>query len=140
MQSSSSPMRFPKFESALSTLFGANLTAARVSGPIYSGRWILSGLAQALDVACLLHTVFGIRGGRSQAALNQLFERHSDSLMERTTNRLSPWGTFAASGSPCFWRQLTLVGLAYLASTVRQLRDDRGGGICVWDLRFPVHH
>jgi protoheme IX farnesyltransferase len=77
--------------------------------------------AGAPDLARLLHTVFGtalVVAGAS--ALNQVFERHSDALMERTGNRPLPSGRLQPGAVLLFGASMTLAGLAYLALTVRQ--------------------
>jgi len=77
--------------------------------------------AGALDLARLLHTAFGtalLVAGAS--ALNQVFERHSDALMERTSNRPLPSGRLQPGAVLLFGAGLALAGLAYLAITVRQ--------------------
>ena len=69
----------------------------------------------------LLHTLFGtalVVAGAS--ALNQVFERHSDALMERTAKRPLPSGRLEPGTSLLFGAGLALSGLAYLALTVRQ--------------------
>jgi protoheme IX farnesyltransferase len=74
-----------------------------------------------VDVSRLLHTLFGtalVVAGAS--ALNQVFERHSDSLMERTANRPLPSGRLELGTSLLFGAGLALGGLGYLALTVRQ--------------------
>ena len=81
------------------------------------------GLASAgpVDLARLLHTVFGtalVVAGAS--ALNQVFERHSDALMERTANRPVPSGRLQPATVLLFGGSLALAGLAYLALAVRQ--------------------
>jgi protoheme IX farnesyltransferase len=80
-----------------------------------------SGSQGVVDVSRLLHTLFGtalVVAGAS--ALNQVFERHSDSLMERTANRPLPSGRLEPGTSLLFGAALALSGLAYLALTVRQ--------------------
>jgi protoheme IX farnesyltransferase len=77
--------------------------------------------AGAPDVARLLHTLFGtalVVAGAS--ALNQVFERFTDSLMERTANRPLPAGRLQPRAALLFGGGLALVGLVYLALTVQQ--------------------
>ena len=69
-----------------------------------------------VDLSRLLHTLFGtalVVAGAS--ALNQVFERQSDSLMERTANRPLPSGRLEPGTSLLFGAGLALSGLAYLA-------------------------
>ncbi|HEV3263037.1 MAG TPA: heme o synthase [Gemmataceae bacterium] len=77
--------------------------------------------AGAPDLARLFHTMFGtvlLVAGAS--ALNQVLERHSDAVMERTRNRPVPAGRLQPGGVLLFGLILALAGLAYLALTVRQ--------------------
>ncbi len=77
--------------------------------------------AGAPDLARLLHTVLGtalLVAGAS--ALNQVFERHSDARMERTANRPLPSGRLQPPVVLLFGVTLGLVGVVYLALTVRQ--------------------
>jgi protoheme IX farnesyltransferase len=77
--------------------------------------------AGAPDLARLLHTVFGtalVVAGAT--ALNQVLERHSDALMERTRNRPLPSGRIQPLEALLFGVSLALAGLAYLALTIRQ--------------------
>src|SRR5437868_2268360 len=77
--------------------------------------------AGAPDLARLLHTLLGtalLVAGAS--ALNQVFERHSDALMERTGNRPVPSGRLQPVAVLLFGVGLALAGLAYLVLTVRQ--------------------
>src|SRR5437667_10861600 len=80
-----------------------------------------SGPQGVVDVSRLLHTLFGtalVVAGAS--ALNQVFERHSDALMERTANRPVPSGRLQPATVLLFGGSLALAGLAYLALAVRQ--------------------
>ena len=74
--------------------------------------------AGAPDLARLLHTIFGtalVVAGAT--ALNQVLERHSDALMERTRNRPVPAGRRQPVEALLFGAGLALAGLAYLALT-----------------------
>src|SRR5580704_5862296 len=69
--------------------------------------------AGAPDLARLLHTVFGtalVVAGAT--ALNQVLERHSDALMERTSNRPLPSGRLRPAEVLLFGVSLALTGLA----------------------------
>jgi protoheme IX farnesyltransferase len=74
--------------------------------------------AGAPDLARLVHTVFGtalvVAGA---AAWNQVLERKSDALMERTRNRPVPAGRLQPAEALLFGVVLPLAGLAYLALT-----------------------
>ncbi len=73
------------------------------------------------DFITLAHTLIGtalIAAGA--AALNQLFERHSDALMRRTENRPLPSGRLQPREVLVFGLGAGLAGLVYLAGTVRQ--------------------
>src|SRR5262249_19159922 len=77
--------------------------------------------AGAPDPARLLHTVFGtalLVAGAS--ALNQVFERHSDTQMERTANRPLPSGRLQPEVVLLFGVTLAVVGVVYLTLTVHQ--------------------
>jgi protoheme IX farnesyltransferase len=67
----------------------------------------------------LFHTVVGtafVAGGA--AALNQVWERHTDGLMRRTANRPLPGGRLGAGEGPAFGIALSAIGLAQLAIAV----------------------
>lgn len=75
----------------------------------------------AIDVATLIHALVGtalVAGGAS--ALNQLLERHSDALMQRTENRPLPAGRILPVEALLFGLFLAMAGLAYLSVLVRQ--------------------
>lgn len=75
----------------------------------------------AIDVATLIHTLVGtalVAGGAS--ALNQLLERHSDALMQRTEDRPLPAGRLLPIEALLFGLFLAMGGLAYLSILVRQ--------------------
>jgi protoheme IX farnesyltransferase len=75
----------------------------------------------ALDLWTLWHTLFGtalVAGGAS--ALNQLLERHSDALMERTRSRPLPAGRLRPLEVLAFGLLLGAGGVAYLALALRQ--------------------
>jgi heme o synthase len=77
--------------------------------------------AGAPDLARLLHTIFGtalVVAGAT--ALNQVLERHSDALMERTRNRPLPSGRLQPVEASLLGVSLAVAGLAYLALTVHQ--------------------
>src|SRR5947209_10827023 len=77
--------------------------------------------AGAPDLARLLHTAIGtalVVAGAT--ALNQVLERHSDALMDRTRNRPLPAGRLQPVEGLLFGVSLALAGLAYLALTVGQ--------------------
>jgi protoheme IX farnesyltransferase len=79
------------------------------------------GLASsgAPDLARLLHTLFGTAlVVVAASALNQVFERRSDALMERTLNRPLPAGRLQAAAVLLFGAFLALAGLAYLVFAV----------------------
>ena len=81
----------------------------------------VSGSHTVVDVSRLLHTVFGtVLVVAAASALNQVFERHSDALMERTANRPLPSGRLEPGPSLLLGAGLALGGLGYLAMTVRQ--------------------
>src|SRR5437016_883894 len=71
--------------------------------------------------AIIVHTLIGtalVAGGAS--ALNQLLERHSDALMQRTENRPLPAGRLQPVEVLVFGLALGVAGVAYLALTLRQ--------------------
>jgi protoheme IX farnesyltransferase len=73
------------------------------------------------DVSALVHTVCAtalVAAGAS--ALNQLLERHSDALMQRTENRPLPSGRLQPVEVLVFGSLLAVGGLVYLAVAVRQ--------------------
>src|SRR5262245_54849705 len=73
------------------------------------------------DLGALLHTLLGtalVAAGAS--ALNQLLERQSDALMRRTENRPLPSGRLQPGEVFLFGLGLGVVGLTYLAVTLRQ--------------------
>jgi protoheme IX farnesyltransferase len=77
--------------------------------------------AGAPDLARLLHTIFGtalVVAGAT--ALNQVLERHSDALMDRTRYRPLPAGRLQPMEAFLFGVSLALAGLVYLTLTVRQ--------------------
>jgi protoheme IX farnesyltransferase len=77
--------------------------------------------AGAPEMVRLLQTLLGtalVVAGAS--ALNQVFERHSDALMERTGNRPVPSGRLQPGAVLLLGASAALAGLAYLALTVRQ--------------------
>lgn len=81
---------------------------------------VLAGQS-AIDVSVLVHTLIGtalVAAGAS--ALNQLLERHSDALMQRTENRPLPGGRILPVEAFVFGLVLALAGLSYLAVLVRQ--------------------
>jgi len=81
----------------------------------------MGGLDAIAGLSGLVHTLFGtalVVAGAS--TLNQVFELHSDALMERTANRPLPSGRLGAGTSLLFGAGLALGGLGYLAVTVRQ--------------------
>jgi heme o synthase len=88
--------------------------------------------AGAPDLARLLHTVFGtalVVAGAT--ALNQVLERHSDALMERTRNRPLPSGRLRVEQAIVFGVGLALAGLAYLALAVGQTLAVLGAGFAL---------
>jgi protoheme IX farnesyltransferase len=73
------------------------------------------------DAVRLLHTLLGtalLVAGAS--ALNQVFERHTDALMERTSTRQLPCGRLQPGVVLLLGAASAIAGLAYLAFTVRQ--------------------
>src|SRR5207249_4247827 len=86
---------------------------------VAAGGW-LAGLGEG-DGVVLLHTVCAtalVAAGAS--ALNQLLERHTDALMQRTENRPLPAGRLHPAEVLVFGLLLGVGGLAYLAAAVRQ--------------------
>jgi heme o synthase len=86
---------------------------------VAAGGW-LAGLNDG-DGMLLLHTVCAtalVAGGAS--ALNQLLERHSDALMQRTENRPLPAGRLYPAEALVFGLTLGALGLTYMAVAVRQ--------------------
>ncbi|HWY85428.1 MAG TPA: heme o synthase [Gemmataceae bacterium] len=74
-----------------------------------------------LELGQLFHTLLGtglVAAGAS--ALNQLLERHSDALMQRTENRPLPAGRLQPAEVFLFGIGLGVGGLIYLALAVRQ--------------------
>ena len=124
-------MLFPKFASAFVDYY-LELTRPRLAFLVLFT--VAAGFCLASpstpDVVRLLHTVLGtafVVAGAS--ALNQLLERHSDSLMERTTNRPLPSGRLQPQAVLVFGVSLAIFGLAYLTLMVRQPAADRDGSI-----------
>jgi protoheme IX farnesyltransferase len=82
----------------------------------------MAGLSEGDGAALrLTHAVFAtalIAAGAS--ALNQFLERHSDALMQRTENRPLPSGRLHPAEVLAFGIALGLIGLVYMAVTVRQ--------------------
>ena len=73
------------------------------------------------DPVRLLHVLLGttlLVAGAS--AMNQVFERHSDALMQRTSDRPLPSGRLQPGTVFLFGSTWALAGLAYLAFMVRQ--------------------
>jgi heme o synthase len=84
-----------------------------------TGAFLAAGTS--LDPALLLHVVLGtalVAAGAS--ALNQLIERHTDSLMRRTENRPLPAGRLSATEVLIVGVTLAASGLIYLAVALRQ--------------------
>src|SRR5208283_1255155 len=74
-----------------------------------------------LDIAQLIHTLIGtalVAAGAS--SLNQLLERHSDALMQRTENRPLPSGRLQPVEVLILGTVLGTSGLVYLAVALRQ--------------------
>jgi len=85
------------------------------------GAGALLAAGSRIDPLLLFHTVFGtalVAGGAS--ALNQLIERNSDGLMRRTENRPLPAGRLQPREVWLFGAGLGILGVAYLALTLRQ--------------------
>jgi protoheme IX farnesyltransferase len=81
----------------------------------------LLAAGSTLEPYTLLHAVLGtalVAAGAS--ALNQLLERQSDGLMNRTESRPLPAGRMQPIEVLVFGATLALVGIAYLAVTLRQ--------------------
>ncbi|HEV3343125.1 MAG TPA: heme o synthase [Pirellulales bacterium] len=75
----------------------------------------------APDPVRLLHVLLGtalLVAGAS--ALNQVFERHSDAMMERTSDRPLPGGRLQPGTVFIVGTALSIAGLAYLAFMLRQ--------------------
>jgi protoheme IX farnesyltransferase len=75
----------------------------------------------AVDAITVLHAVVGtalVAAGAS--ALNQLLERQSDALMRRTESRPLPAGRLQPAEVAVFGGGLALLGVLYLAVTLRQ--------------------
>ncbi len=73
------------------------------------------------DLGLLLHTILGtglVIAGAS--VLNQVLERHSDALMQRTADRPVPCGRIQSVEASVVGLGLGFVGIAYLVITVRQ--------------------
>jgi protoheme IX farnesyltransferase len=86
------------------------------------GAGVLLASGRDFQFLVLLNTVFGtalVAAGAS--ALNQWFERHSDSLMRRTENRPLPSGRLQAVEVFLFGLLLGLGGVLYLALTLNRL-------------------
>ena len=74
---------------------------------------------EGVETALLANTLIGtalVAGGA--AALNQVWERHTDALMRRTSTRPIPAGRLKASEGAWFGLLLSAAGLAQLALTV----------------------
>jgi heme o synthase len=85
------------------------------------GAGVLLAAGPEVDLLVLFHAVLGtalVAAGAS--ALNQLLERHSDALMRRTENRPLPSGRLQPVEVALFGMALGLVGVLYLAVTLRQ--------------------
>jgi len=81
----------------------------------------LFAAGRALDPFVLLHAVLGtalVASGAS--ALNQLLERQTDALMNRTASRPLPSGRLQPVEALVFGTMLGVVGIAYLAVMLRQ--------------------
>jgi protoheme IX farnesyltransferase len=81
---------------------------------VAAGAWLATG--RLPDLALLFHTLAGtalVAGGAS--ALNQLLERRSDALMQRTENRPLPTGRLLPAEVLAFGFLLGITGVAYLA-------------------------
>ena len=75
----------------------------------------------SVDWVVLLHAVLGTGLIASAAsALNQYLERHSDARMSRTENRPLPAGRLQPAQVVVFGTGLAVLGVTYLAVTVRQ--------------------
>lgn len=84
----------------------------------------IGALLATRDIAnfpALVHAIVGtalLAGAAS--ALNQLWERHTDALMRRTENRPLPGGRLTPFEVLVFGLGLAVIGLCYLAFTIRQ--------------------
>ena len=77
---------------------------------------------EGVPLATLLHTLVGtalVAGGA--AALNQVWERHTDALMRRTRTRPLPDGRLAVGESTVFGLLISVVGLLELAVGVNRM-------------------
>jgi protoheme IX farnesyltransferase len=77
---------------------------------------------QGVPLPILLHALIGatlVAGG--SAALNQVWERHTDGLMKRTANRPLPAGRLGAIEGTAFGVALSITGLVELAWQVNTL-------------------
>ncbi len=77
---------------------------------------------EGVPVAILVHTLVGtalVAGGA--AALNQVWERHTDSLMKRTAGRPLPAGRLGLAEGALFGLLLSMAGLVELAWRVNAL-------------------
>jgi protoheme IX farnesyltransferase len=86
---------------------------------VAAGAFLAGGTA--IDPGQLIHVLLGtalVAAGAS--ALNQLLERHSDALMERTENRPLPAGRLSAVEVLAIGTLLAVAGLIYLAVALRQ--------------------
>jgi protoheme IX farnesyltransferase len=82
------------------------------------GAWLAS--PDGVDLLRLLHALVGTAMAACGAsALNQLLERHSDTLMRRTENRPLPAGRLQPAEVLWFGLSLSLGGLLYLTLTLR---------------------
>lgn len=99
------------------------LTKPRISVMVLvtvaAGAILASG--PVVDLLLLAHTLFGtalVAAGAS--ALNHLIERHTDARMKRTANRPLPAGRLQPVEVMVFGVALGLVGVGYLAVSLRQ--------------------
>jgi len=86
---------------------------------VAAGAWLAG--RDVVDPLTVVNTLVGtalVAGGAS--ALNQLLERHSDALMQRTENRPLPSGRLQPLEVLLFGALLGSGGLVYLGLTVRQ--------------------
>ena len=80
-----------------------------------------------LDVALLIHALVGTAMVASGAsALNQVLERRTDALMQRTAQRPIPSGRLDVSTALLFGVGISVVGMAYLALAVNLLTATLG--------------